>query len=254
MLAIAWQRADDAIPEGPCPADTGGFVVGLQPAFHKVIANAGGTYVEIDTGADTHYNPTGLLRIHHRDVPPETLSDGVTAAAGYTLPSKPDRSLALGPAWRDRAGAWHSLAEHAGADLDPVTLTANHATTSRVEIEMVYRGRLRGGATAVVERVTITPGRVDVAHRVEGDVEAVRHCWPFLLFDGQTPSAVSLSGRTLEVARAGGVLRIASTSDGAKAARLGVALPGRNGTMDAVIVDVPGRTARCRVTVAAGRS
>ena len=123
MLAIAWARADDAIAEGPCPADTGGFAFVLQPAFHKVIANAGGTYIEIDTGADAHYNPTGLLRVHHRDVPPETLSDGVSPAVSYTVPSRPDRPLALGPAWRDRAGAWHALADHAGADLDPAAFT-----------------------------------------------------------------------------------------------------------------------------------
>ena len=37
MLAIAWTRADDGIPEAPCPADTGGFAFALQPAFHKVV-------------------------------------------------------------------------------------------------------------------------------------------------------------------------------------------------------------------------
>ena len=249
MLAIAWARADDTIAEGPCPAETGGFVVALQPAFHKVIANAGGTYVEIDTGADAHYNPTGLLRIHHRDVPPETLSDGVSAAAGYTVPSKPDRSMALGPAWRDRAGTWHALAEHAGADLDPPGFTVLGATAAHVEFEIVYRGRLRGGATAVVEHVTITPGRVDISHRVEGDVAAVRQVWPFLSTDGADPSTVSLRNATARVTRGGGTLHFTAVTPGAAVSRLGVSLPGRNGLMDGCAAETAERTMTSRVTL-----
>ena len=249
MLAIAWARADDTIAEGPCPGDTGGFVVTLQPAFHKVVANAGGTYVEIDTGADAHYNPTGLLRVHHRDVPPETLSDGVSPAVSYTVPSKPERSLALGPAWRDRAGTWHALAEHAGADLDPAAVTPISVTAARVEFEIVYRGRLRGGATSVVERVTITPGRVDISHRVEGDVDAVRHYWPFLVTDGDTPSTVSTRGATASVTRGGGTIEFTALTPGAAVSRLGVSLPCRNGFMDGFVSETPERTTASQLTL-----
>ena len=249
MLAIAWQRADEGIPEGPSPADTGGFAFALQPSFHKVIANAGGTYVEIDTGADLHYNPTGLLRIHHRDVPPETFSDGVSAGAAYTLPSKPDRSLALGPAWRDRAGAWHTLADHAGADLDPAAFTLTRASAARVEFEVVYRGRLRGGATAVVERCTITPGRVELSHRVEGDVAAVRQVWPFLSTDGAEPSTVALRGETASVIRGSGTVDFTAMTPGAVVARLGVSLPCRNGLTDGFTAETAERTVASRVTL-----
>jgi hypothetical protein len=253
MLAIAWQRADDAIAESPCPAETGGFAFALQPAFHKVIANAGGTYVEIDTGADPHYNPTGLLRIHHRDVPPETLSDGVAIGAEYTTtPAKPARSLALGPAWRDPAGQWHALAEHAGAELGPVEFIPGRASRAAVDFEVIYRGRLRGGATAVRERVSVTPGRVDIEHRVEGDVVAVRQIWPFLLTDGETPSAVTVTAQALDVVRGGGVLRFEATTRHATVSRPDTVEPCRNGFMGAAIVDAPGRVVRCRVTF--GRS
>jgi hypothetical protein len=249
MLAIAWTRADDTIAEGPGPAETGGFAIALHPAFHKVIANAGGTYVEIDTGADLHYNPTGLLRIHHRDVPPETLSDGVIATAGYTVPSKPEHSLALGPAWRDRAGTWHALAEHAGADLDPAAVTPISVTAARVEFEIVYRGRLRGGATSVVERVTITPGRVDISHRVEGDVGAVRQIWPFLLTDGAATSTVLLRGTTASVTRGSGTLDFTALTPGAAVSRLGVSLPCRNGFMDGCASEITERTTVSRLTL-----
>jgi hypothetical protein len=249
MLAIAWQRADDTIAEGPSPSDTGGFAFALQPAFHKVFANAGGTYVEIDTGADAHHNPTGVLRIHHRAVPPETLSDGVTSAPAYGVPSKPDRSLALGPAWQDRAGVWHALADHAGADLDPAGFTLGGASAARVEFEIVYRGRLRGGATAVIERCVITPGRVEIAHRVDGDVAAVRQVWPLLLTDGETTSDVSHDGATARVARGPGRLAFTVRTSGSAVSRLGLSLPARNGFMDACVADAPAKAIASVVTI-----
>ena len=205
-----------------------------------MIANAGGTYVEIDTGADPHYNPTGMLRIHHRDVPPETLSDGVSAAAGYTLPSKPDRSLALGPAWRDRAGAWHALADHAGVDLDPAAFTSTAASAARVEFEIVYRGRLRGGATAVVEHVTVTPGRVEICPPRRGrrrgrpaDLAVPAHRRRQGVLDLSRPDDGQSSRADT------GALSFAVATPGATVERLDLSLPCRNGFMDACAAESP---------------
>jgi hypothetical protein len=250
MLAIAWSRADDRIREAPCPADTGGFAFAIQPAFHKVIANAGGTYLEFDTGADLHYNPTGLLRVHHRGVPPETLSDGVSAAAEYRLPSTPMRAMAMGPEWRDRSGVWHPLAAHGRDDLDPAGFELVSASARRVEIRLTYRGRLRGGTSAVAEHVVVTPGHVEIAHRVEGDVDAVRQCWPMLATDGQTPSTITLTERSAAVRREGSGFTFEALTDGAVVSRLGVAEPCRNGAMDACVAEVAGRTIRARIDAA----
>jgi hypothetical protein len=247
MLAMAWSRADDRLREAPSPADTGGFAFALQPAFHKVFANAAGTYAEIDTGADLHYNPTGLLRIHHRAVAPETLSDGVVTGPGYLLPSKPTRSLAVGPEWRDQAGAWHALADHGAADLDPAGFTLVSASPSRIEIRLAYRGRLRGGASAVAEHLTISPGRVEMEHVVEGEVDAVRQCWPMLASDGVTASDIDVMERGASVSRGGGRLTFTARSDGAIVSRLGLAEPCRNGFMDACLAHAPGRTLRSRI-------
>ena len=247
MLAIAWSRADDRVREAPCPADTGGFAFALQPAFHKAIANAGGTYLEFDTGADLHYNPTGLLRVHHRGVPPETLSDGVTAAASYQLPARPTRSMALGPEWRDRSGAWHALADHGLADLDPVEFALASASTTRVEMRLTYRGRLHGGAAAIAEHVAVTPERVEIEHRVDGDVGAVRQCWPMLATDGSAPSVIAVNGKTASVTRESRRLRFEALTDGAVVSCLGVSEPCRNGFMDACVTEVPGRIVRSTI-------
>jgi len=248
MLAIAWIRADDSIAYAPCPAMVGGFAFAIQPAFHKVFANADGTYVEIDTGADLHYNPTGILRVHRGFAPPpETVSDGVSAAATYQLPSKPTRSVALGPEWRDRSGVWHALADHGREDLDPAEFHLRSASPQKVEFTVTYHGRLRGGATAIAEHVVVTPGRVDIEHRVDGDVDAVRQCWPMLVTDGQKPSVIAVAGKTASVMRDGRGFRFEALTDGAVVSRLGLSEPCRNGYMDSCVAQVSGRTARSKI-------
>ena len=250
MLAIAWSRADDGVVERPCPAEVGGFGFALQPAFHKAFANAGGTYIEIDTGADPHYNPTGILRIHRRDLPPETLSDGVITTADYKVPAKPSRTLALGPAWRDRAGQWHALADHAGVDLEPTRFTPTSASPTRVEFEATYRGKLRGGATAVRERVTVSArGVIEIEHVVEGDIAGVRQIYPFLSSDGAHESAIKIRDHVADIVRESGVLRFEAPATSAPVQRLGISEPCRNGFMDAAFAESAGRTIRCRVTV-----
>ena len=111
--------------------------------------------------------------------------------------------MALGPEWRDRSGVWHSLAAHGRDDLDPAEFVLVSASARRVEIRLTYRGRLRGGATAIAEHVILTPERVEIEHRVDGDVDAVRQCWPMLATDGATPSVITVAGRTASVAREG---------------------------------------------------
>jgi hypothetical protein len=247
MLAIAWTRADDGIAAAPSPATVGGFAFAVQPAFHKIFANVAELYLEIETGADLHHNPTGLLRVHRVGVPHETFSDGVTPAASYRLPARPTRSMALGPEWRDRSGAWHALADHGQSDLDPVELALVSASTKRVEMRITYRGRLRGGATAVGEHVVLTPERVEVEHRVEGEVQAVRQCWPMLATDGATPSVIVVNGKTASVTRESRRLRFEALTDGAVVSRLGVSEPCRNGFMDACVTEVPGRIVRSTI-------
>ncbi|MBQ9336869.1 MAG: hypothetical protein IJS14_06190 [Lentisphaeria bacterium] len=69
VFGLAALYADDSIPEARTFAETGGFVFGLAPAFHKVFANCGGNYAEFDTCADLHQDAAGLGRILLRNVP-----------------------------------------------------------------------------------------------------------------------------------------------------------------------------------------
>ena len=170
MLALAWLRADEGIPEGPCPVDAIGFGFEIQPAFHKAFVGAAGTLVEIDTGADLHYNPTGIVRIHHPGVPPETFSDGVTAACDYTVPARPTRRFTLGPSWQDGAGAGTRWPSTDATTCEPTAFRVVSALAgtcrSRADLPRTpARGSDRRCASVVVAR-----DGVRVEHTVTGDV------------------------------------------------------------------------------------
>jgi hypothetical protein len=155
--------------------------------------------------------------------------------------------MALGPEWRDRSGAWHALAGHGRDDLDPARFVLVSASTRRVEFRLTYRGRLRGGAHAVAEHVVMIPEGMEIEHRVDGDVDAVRQCWPMLATDGATPSVIAVSGKTASVTRESRRFRFEAVTNGAVVSRLGASEPCRNGAMDACVAQVEGKTIRARI-------
>jgi hypothetical protein len=69
MLATAYMYCNDSLPEGPEPAEVGGFVFEIRD-FHKLFANVGGMYVEIETLPNRRYDSLGLARVHVSDVDP----------------------------------------------------------------------------------------------------------------------------------------------------------------------------------------
>ena len=155
--------------------------------------------------------------------------------------------MALGPEWHDRSGTWHSLADHGRDDLGPTECALLSSAPTRIELQLSYRGRLRGGASGVVERVLLTNGRVEIEHRVDGDVDAVRQCWPMLASDGATPSRVTAEGKVASVTREGRGFSFEALTDGAVVSRLGVSEPCRNGFMDACVAQAPGKAVRSKI-------
>lgn len=61
---LAYLAADDSIEPSIAPADTGGYVAVTSDHFHKVVMNAGGYFLEIDTDGDVLYDASGLGRVH----------------------------------------------------------------------------------------------------------------------------------------------------------------------------------------------
>jgi hypothetical protein len=188
FLGLAALYADDTIEEAPCPSERGGFVFELSPAFHKIFANCGRTYVEIDTDADPHYDATGLGRFTRDGVPLE-LGLGMpfataakkgqgtylSMAPGVEPPKIP---VAIGPALK-KDGAWVSLAERGGStSLKTIQETADAVafTTTTGAWRNTYRLR-EGELVLQCEAVGKAP-------------EAVRMIVPLRVTDGLEASTI----------------------------------------------------------------
>ena len=248
-LTVAYLQADDRVEEKPCPAEVGGFAFALQPAFHKVFINAGGMYLEVETRADAKYNPTGLLRVHHPQVDPQlSVSDGASAKRAYQTPKRPTRSLSISPAWQDREGAWHALADHDGEMLRDAEVKVIRESPESVECEVVYSGALRGGAMAVRQHFTVSPSRVEVSDTVEGEVAGLRQYFPLLVTDGKREMRIEVAGRRASAtSEDGGAQTYEALGEGGPLARLGIAEPFRNGLLDAAYAESRERTRRYRI-------
>ncbi len=61
---LAYLAANDSITPTAAVADIGGYVAQTSDDFHKTFLNAGGYFLELDRRADTHYDASGLGRVH----------------------------------------------------------------------------------------------------------------------------------------------------------------------------------------------
>jgi hypothetical protein len=188
MLCTAWLFADEAVPEGVCPAETGGFAFEL-PDFHKVIANAGGLYVEVDTTAAPEYNSTGLIRVH---------KTGVDPLVGPTdVSDSKDGSAAVGIAWRE-GDKWQSLAGLTKKEIERTEFSTGKNAPDHVRFKVRYVLK-KPNIVAVDEDYDLTPARVQVTAEVEGDVSEVKAEFPAFAFDGANATHIEVSASTASV-------------------------------------------------------
>ncbi len=232
MLATAWLFADDQIPEGACPADVGGFVVHL-PDFHKVIANAGGMYVEVDTAADPNYNSTGLLRVHRKGVDPLVgPSDGAAIK---------DEPLAIGIAWRE-GDRWLPLAGLGQQQIARTEVTVHEQTPHQVAFTIRYEMNRDGRVKAVIETYEVTPKQVRVTVEVDGAVDCLLVRFPAIAFDGQRVSRIWVEGSMaiVQLGNSRQTFRV-DAPEGVKLRRSGRWVKSRNGYLEPVEGEIIGK-------------
>ena len=232
-LAIAASASDESIAEGASPADVGGFAVEL-PALHKVFANAGGSYVEIDTGADPDYDSTGLMRVHRADM------DGAIGPGG-NAPAKSVPLAAGGIAWPDGKGGWEWLAQFPHGKVKATTAVAG-ATAAKVDFSVRYE--LAGAAiSAVTESYSLTPDAVTVTVRLEGGaVDRWRLAFPAFAGDGgeRAGTGASNEGLIVRTASSAQALRIIAP-DKTQLLRTGRIVAMRGGDYEAIEWSGPAR-------------
>lgn len=150
FIGIAYWFSRDDFTETSCPAETGGYVWQSPDCFHKIVANAAGYSIQIDTSADLHYDATGLGRLHRADFPTElALSTPFTSYEAYAIEDKFNRKCAaIGPGWRTKDGDAVFLADC--TDLAS-TLSVSEQTAEQVRFTVTYRGLALGERMEVKE-------------------------------------------------------------------------------------------------------
>ncbi|RYX85260.1 hypothetical protein EON83_06600 [bacterium] len=252
MLAIAYEHAatTTGVTEKPAPADVGGFVVDL-PELHKVFANASGTYIELDTNADHHYDATGLIRVHMKGLSPQLgPSDSILEHASYRVPanSPQAKNTAVGVSWQDKAGDWHRLGELSADQIKGVKVETRESTPQRVAFDVTYEGDLFG-VTRIIEHYVLTNDKVELSTELAGYNGPLRYVWPILADDGKTPTTITTANGIVSVSQPGGKTAQTFAPQGAQSvtvenerypnhngwARLGVADYPRGGKITLVI-------------------
>lgn len=203
MLAIAYEHAatTENVAELPAPADTGGYVLDLKE-LNKVIANAGGTYVEIETSADNNYDATGLIRVHFAgDSPQLGPSASVLAKPKYVVPegNSAPGTTGVGVAWGGEDGVWHYQGELSTTEIQSVSVQTTETTADRVVFTVRYQGNLGGGVSTIEDQFTLTPDNVQLTTLLPGYSGAVRRIVPILTNDGRTLSKVQVHGEEARV-------------------------------------------------------
>lgn len=204
MLSMAYEyaAATEDVSERAAPADTGGFVFKID-GLDKVLANAGGTYVELDTTADHHYDATGLIRVHRKGVSPQLgPSDSLLSAASYNSPNDSTVTTGVCVSWQDFGGTWHTLGEMGDTEIDSAVVTTISQSPSHVVFDVTYTGSM-GGVATVIEHYTVTPDGVQLTTELPGYFGPLRYVWPVLSSDGKTSSTINVTGNTVSVSQGG---------------------------------------------------
>jgi hypothetical protein len=201
MLCIAWEHAakTDDVKEQPAPCDVGGYVFDIGERMHKVFANAGGHYVEIETSADKHYDSTGLVRIHKSGRNPQIgPSDSLTSGSHPFLPNGPYINAAVGPAWQNAAGKWRRLAEFSGPTVK-WSVKPGDVKPDHVQFSVTYTGEL-DGPSEVREEYVLTPHTLKIKTSVSGTTGPLLFSAPIFANDGEKTASISVKDKQVSVA------------------------------------------------------
>lgn len=202
MLAIAYEHAaaTEDVRERPAPAETGGYLLHIEP-LHKVFANAGGSYVEIDTAGDHHYDATGFIRAHFSGHSPQLgSSDSLLAAPLYRVPDGPTPpTTGMGVAWEVSPGEWRHFGELEPSLTQDVVVLPTRLRGDDVRFTVRYNGDFGGGVTTVEERFAVMPRETRVTTILRGYDGPVRRVVPVLSHDGRTPGTIQIQGDEVRV-------------------------------------------------------
>jgi hypothetical protein len=181
-LALAWSYADESVPEGPSPAETGNFLVNL-PNFHKIFANVSGHYLEIDLAGEEKHGETGLIRL-----------DGAIPPGGNSVII--GGGTAIGSGWKV-GGKVEYLAR---VPSDRIIARLASLKRSDRELQFSVHYTLKGAnVRGVTETYTLRPDTLQVRADVEGKVDRLFVRYPALVRNGRDKPTVNAKASAITI-------------------------------------------------------
>lgn len=216
-LSIAYLLADETIPEAPLPSERMGYALDLDAELHQIIAANHGFYILVDGCGDSHTNPTGLVRINRVGVNAQIgPSEGAVKDPRFSVLG-PKAALGYAPAWKDRLGGWHSLAEYGTNQerLKPTWRSGAVVDDDAVQLEITWRGGLDG--CKVIQAVyRVTSQGVRIRYALQGQITGVRAEIPLFAFDGQEEAQITQEDDRLCARFRGSEVQVSAVSANAK--------------------------------------
>lgn len=165
--------------------------------FHKIFMRHGDYSLEFDTNADTHYDISGLGRVHRRGAPsPICLSLPCTAKPKYTIDIEKSNKLSLCPCLK-QDGEWMlGTSSKTQYGLRHLENCASHA-----EAELICTFESGG---QVAHSYCVNNDGVSITVRGNGEIGYIL---PAFAFDGQTSTVITAEQNSLEISYMGWTCR-----------------------------------------------
>lgn len=195
FLYVAYLLADDSIP---AKDDTLSLplIAHTSNDFHKVFLRCAEYALEFDTNADSHYDASGLGRVHKRGAPSAIcLSVPCPKSPSYYIGEGDFIDLALAPAIKED-GAWR-FATDSSVKYELSSLSSDEERASAAFV-------CHFGNKAVSALHSVSDDGVTVSLTGEGEIG---YLLPVFDFDGEAKTVVTQGENTVSIAYGGWVCR-----------------------------------------------
>ncbi|MBO5222432.1 MAG: hypothetical protein J6C26_08965 [Clostridia bacterium] len=196
FLYAAYLLCDDSVPSVPSVDHVPSAFV-TTDYFHKIFLKSGGYLAEIDTNADSHYDASGLGRVH-REGAPSTICLSVPCPSHpvYTLDVTDPMNLSICPGVREN-GVWRFATDASVVYETMGVFTEEDAayTTMRCRFSK---------ESSVDLQYEVSADGVQIQTLGEGEVACLL---PAFCFDGESTSEIDANTHSLSVSYEGWLCR-----------------------------------------------
>ncbi|MBO4262778.1 MAG: hypothetical protein J5903_03225 [Clostridia bacterium] len=176
----------------PCLAEVGGFIVETSEHFHKTAINEGGYYLEFDTFADTHYDASGLGRVHKAGAP-STICLSVPFPPGmpeYRIDKENPCAFSICPAVKNEKGEWLFASDR------KTVYALTEKSSKDGSSELTFECGFCDGTKAAFKCSVSSDG---VILRAEATGKEVGICFPAFLFDGENHTEIVRTDNNISI-------------------------------------------------------